>query len=80
MSNDPQNPDSLGEKLKLTFDSHNSDTNYNLLKAGIGSIPSVGSLILGLAESYIASPATILRTVFGKEHKKVELNVSQAWS
>lgn len=58
MSNDLQNPDSLGEQLKATFDSNNSDKNYNLLKAGIGSIPSVGSLVLGLVESYIVSPAT----------------------
>lgn len=58
MSNDPQNQDSLGDKLKATFDNNNSDKNYNLLKAGIGSIPSVGALILGVAEGYLVPPAT----------------------
>ena len=39
MSNSSQNQDSLGEKLKATFDSDNSDRNYNALKAVVSSVP-----------------------------------------
>jgi len=58
MSNNPQNQDSLEEKLKAAFDSDNSDKNYNALKAVVSSIPAVGSLAVGFFDSYIVPPAT----------------------
>jgi hypothetical protein len=57
MSNNPQNQDSLGEKLKAAFDSDNSDKNYNALKAVVSSVPAVGSLAVGFFDSYIVSPS-----------------------
>jgi len=58
MSYSPQNQDSLGEKLKVAFDSNNSDKNYNALKAVVSSVPAVGSLAVGFFDSYIVPPAT----------------------
>jgi len=58
MSNSPQNQDSLEEKLKVAFDSNNSDKNYNSRKALVSSIPAVGSLAVGFFDSYIVPPAT----------------------
>lgn len=58
MSNNPQNQDSLEEKVKAVIASNNSDKNYNALKALISSVPTVGSLAVGFFDSYIVSPAT----------------------
>jgi hypothetical protein len=58
MSNSSQNQDSLKEKLKVAFDSNNSDKNYNSGKAIVSSLPAVGSLAVGFFDSYIVSPAT----------------------
>lgn len=58
MSNNPQNQDSLEEKLKAAFESDNSDKNYNMVKGIVNSLPPVGSLLGGFFESYIVSPAT----------------------
>lgn len=58
MSNSPENQDSLREKLKATFDSNNSDKNYNVVKGIVSSVPTVGSLLAGFFDNYIVSPAT----------------------
>ncbi|MEG4036470.1 hypothetical protein QUA03_21870 [Microcoleus sp. S36b_A4] len=58
MSNNPQNQDSLEEKLKAVTESNNSDKNYNAAKALVSSIPSIGALVAGFADSYIVPPAT----------------------
>jgi hypothetical protein len=58
MSTEPQNEFSLGEKLKVAFDGTKSDKGYNLIKGAIGCIPSVGSLVVGFLDSFIAPPAT----------------------
>ena len=58
MSNNPQNQDSLEEKLKMAFESDNSDKNYNMVKGIVNSLPPVGALLGGFFESYIVSPAT----------------------
>jgi hypothetical protein len=58
MSNSPQNQDSLEDKLKATFESDNSDKNYNVLKAVVSSVPAVGSLAVAFFDSYIVPPAT----------------------
>jgi hypothetical protein len=81
MSNDPQNQDSLGEKLNATFDDTNSDKDYNALKALLSSIPSVGPLGVSLWES--RNPPPIMKRLhiflgdlvreFEKLKSKVEL-------
>jgi len=58
MNNNPQNQDSLEEKLKVAFESDNSDKNYNMVKGFVNSLSPVGSLLGGFFESYIVSPAT----------------------
>jgi len=58
MTNNPQNQDSLGEKLKATFDTNNSDKNYNALKALVSAVPAVGSLGVSFFESRVVHPAT----------------------
>ena len=58
MSNNPQNKDSLEEKLKAVIDSNNYDKNYNVAKALVSSVPAIGSLVVPFVENYIVPPAT----------------------
>ena len=58
MSNNPQNQDSLEEKLKAVIDSNNYDKNYNVAKALVSSVPAIGSLVVPFVENYIVPPAT----------------------
>jgi hypothetical protein len=57
MSNDPQNQDSLGEKLKAT-NTNNSDRIYNALKAAASFIPALGPATEFFIDTYIGPPAT----------------------
>lgn len=57
MNNSPEDQNSFVEKFKAVRDSNDSDKNYNAIKALISSIPTVGSLTVGLWESRIPSPA-----------------------
>jgi hypothetical protein len=57
MNNSPEDQNSFIEKFKAVRDSNNSDKDYNAIKALISSIPTVGSLTVGLWESRIPSPA-----------------------
>jgi hypothetical protein len=58
MSNNPQNKDSLEEKLKAVIDSNNYDKNYNVAKALVSSVLAIGSLAVPFVENYIVPPAT----------------------
>jgi hypothetical protein len=81
MNNSPEDQNSFVEKFKAVRDSNDSDKDYNVIKALISSIPTVGSLTVGLWESRIPSPAMErlyifledLAAEFDKLKSKIEL-------
>lgn len=57
MTDNTPNQDSLEEKLKVAFNTDNSDKNYNARKALVSSIPGIGSLLITFFDSYIVAPS-----------------------